>query len=238
MSGEAAALTGALNTAFAPAITTAYGEENWERVRSMAYQACKFGTLLTLLFAIPMGLEMSELLRIWLKDVPQWTEGICLVMLAVVVVEKFSLGHGIGVNASGRVARFQVYRGIACLTAIPFAIGATLVFRHVYAVAFALLATTCLACCSDVWIARSRIGLSVRYWLFKIIIPLVVVCGLVCAVGIVPHWVMPPSFLRIVVTTATTLVCLLPLSWFFVLNVDERLFILQKFSAMINRFRK
>ena len=68
-------------------------------------------------------------------------------------------------NASGRVARFQVYRGIACLTAIPFAIGAALVFRHVYAVAVALLATTCLACCSDVWLARTRIGLSVRYWL-------------------------------------------------------------------------
>ena len=238
MSGEAAALTGAMNTAFAPAITTACGEGDWDRVRKMAYQACKFGTLLTLLFAIPMGLELSEILRIWLKDVPQWTEGICLVMLAVVVVEKFSLGHGIGVNASGRVARFQVYRGIACLTAIPFAIGAVLVFRHVYAVAVALLATTCLACCSDVWLARTRIGLSVRYWLLRIIMPLGVVCGIVCAVGIVPRCFMPPSFLRIVVTTMTTLACLVPLSWFFVLSVDERLFVAQKLSATVSRFRK
>ena len=238
VSGEAAALTGALNAAFAPAITTTCGAGNWVRVRSMAYQACKFGTLLTLLFAIPMGLEMSEILRIWLKDVPQWTEGICLVMLAVVVVEKFSLGHGIGVNASGRVARFQVYRGLACLTAIPFAIWAAFVFRHVYAVAFSLLATTCLACCSDVWLARSLIGLSVRYWLFKIIIPLGMVCGIVCTVGSVPRYFMPPSFLRIVVTTIVTLVGLFPLSWFLVLNVNERLFVKQKFSAIINRFRR
>lgn len=238
VSGEAAALTGALNTAFAPAITTACGEGNWNRVRLMAYQACKFGTLLTLLFAIPMGLEMSEILRIWLKDVPQWTEGICLVMVAVVVVEKFSLGHGIGVNASGRVARFQVYRGLACLTAIPFAIGSAFVFRHVYAVALSLLATTCLACCSDVWLARSRIGLSVRYWFFSIIIPLGVVCGIVCAVGFVPRYFMPPSFLRIIVTTIVTLAGLLPLSWFLVLNLDERLFVTRKISSMINRFRK
>ena len=221
VSGEAAALTGALNTAFAPAITTACGEENWNRVRLMAYQACKFGTLLTLLFASPMGLEMSEILRIWLKDVPQWTEGICL-----------------GVNASGRVARFQVYRGLACLTAIPFAIGSAFVFRHVYAVAFSLLVTTCLACCSDVWLARSRIGLSVRYWLFKIIIPLGMVCVIVCAIGSVPRYFMPPSFLRIIVTTIVTLAGLLPLSWFLVLNLDERLFVTRKFSSMINRFRK
>ena len=238
VSGEAAALTGALNAAFAPAITTACGEGNWRRVRAMSYQSCKFGTLLTLLFAIPMSLEMGEILRIWLKDVPNYTHGICLVMLAVVVVEKFSMGHYIGVNASGRVARFQVCRGLACITAIPFAIGSALVFRHVYAVAFSLLATTCLACCSDVWLARSRIGLSVRYWLFNIIIPLGVVCGIVCAVGSVPRCFMPPSFLRIVVTTIVTLAGLIPLSWFLVLNVDERFFVAQKFSAMINRFKK
>ncbi len=203
----------------------------------MAYQASKFGTLLTLLFAIPMGLEMPEILRIWLKDVPQWTEGICLVMLAVVVVEKFSIGHGIGVNASGRIARFQVYRGLACLTAIPFAIISALVFHHVYAVAFSLLATTCIACCSDVWLARSRIGLSVRYWLFKIVIPLSVVCVCVCAVGVIPRFIMSPSFMRIVATTIVTLAGLIPLSWLLVLNADERMFVIQRFFAFAGRFK-
>ena len=238
VSGEAAALTGALNAAFAPAITSACGEGNWKLVRKMAYQTSKFGTLLTLLFAVPIGLEMHEILRLWLKDVPQWTEGICLVMLAVVVVEKFSLGHGIGLNASGRVAHYQVYRGLACITAIPFAIGASIVFRHVYAVAFALLATTCFACCSDVWIARTRIGLSVRYWLNNIIIPLCVVCVIVCIVGFIPRCFMPPSFLRVVATTVATLVGLIPLSWFFVLNADERCYVSRKLTTLSDRVSK
>ena len=235
---EASALTGALQGAFAPAITTACGEGDWPRMRAMSYQACKLGTLLTLLFAIPMGLEIKELLNLWLKDVPQWAEGVCLLMLAVVVVEKFSLGHIIGVNASGRIARFQVYRGLACFTAVPFSIVAVLIWRHVYAVTAALLLTTCIACCSDVWIARSRIGLSVRYWLIKIITPLAVICGIVCAVGSVPRCFMQPSFLRIVVTTIVTLAGMIPLSWFLVLNVDERLIVGEKFSVMINSFRK
>ena len=238
VSAEAAALTGALNTAFAPAITTACGEGNWERMRRMAYQACKFGTLLTMLFAIPLGLEMSEVLRLWLKDVPQWTEGICLIMLAVVVIDKFSLGHGIGVNASGRVACFQVYRGLACMTAIPFSIVAVLVFRHVYAVAVALLVTTCIACFSDVWVARTRIGLSARYWLFKIVVPLGVVSLVTCAIGFIPHYFLAPSFLRIVVTTLVVFLCLVPLSWLFVLNVYEREFVSNRFTALISRIAR
>ena len=234
VSCEAAALTGALHTAFAPAITTAYGEGDWVRVRAMAYQACKFGTLLTLLFAIPMGLEMDELLQIWLKDVPQWANGICLVMLAVVVVEKLSLGHIIGVNASGKVARFQVCRGIVCLAAIPLAIGTAITFRHVYAVAFSLLVTTCFACCSDVWIARGRIGLSVRYWLFEIVFPLMVVCTVACLVGLTPRCFMRPSFYRIVVTSMATLMSLGVISWHFVIKDEERLFLRKKFSTVLN----
>ena len=238
VSGEAAALTGALNAAFSPAITTACGEGDWNRVRAMSYKASKFGTLLTLMFAIPMGLEMGEILQIWLKDVPQWTEGICLVMLAVVVVEKFSLGHGIGVNASGRVARFQVYRGLACITAIPFSIVSAFVFRHVYAVAIALLVTTCIACCSDVWLARTRIGLSVRYWLFRILLPLGVASMAVCAIGFIPRCFMAASFLRVVVTTMTTLAALIPLSWFLVLDTGERAFIVQRLFAFVSRFKR
>lgn len=235
--GEAAALTGAMQGAFAPAITTACGEGDWGRVRAMAYQACKFGTLLTLMFAIPMGLEIDELLHLWLKEVPLHAEGICLVMLAVIVVEKFSLGHTIGVNASGRIAKYQVFRGLSCLTAVPFSIVAALVFRHVYAVVLALLLTTCIACCSDVCLARHRIGLSVRYWLFHIIVPLLAVMTFSIAVGLLPRLLLPTSFLRMVVTTIFSLVSLLPFSWFFVLNELERAFVRTRIQTGLRRLK-
>lgn len=232
---EASALTGALQGAFAPAITTACGEGDWPRMRAMSYQACKLGTLLTLLFAIPMGLEIKELLNLWLKDVPQWAEGICLLMLAVVVVEKFSLGHIIGVNASGRIARFQVYRGLACFTAVPFSIVAVLIWRHVYAVTAALLLTTCIACCSDVWLARTRIGLSARYWFLKIILPIAIVTVVVCGFGLLPRLFMSPSFARIIATTLFSLIALMSLAWYFVLNAQERHFIKSRAVTLYQR---
>ena len=235
VSGEAAALTGALNTAFSPAITTACGEGDWHKVRTMSYQACKYGTLLTLVFAIPMGLEMQEILRLWLKEVPQWADGICLAMLAVVVVEKLTLGHMIGMNASGRIALFQVCRGTACLTAIPFAIFAALVFHHVYAVAAALLFTTCVASCLDVWLARTRIGLSARHWMVKIILPLLLVTMMSSAIGFSTRFFMPQSFWRIIVTTAFVLASFIPISWLLVLEMDERDYLIKKFNILINR---
>lgn len=236
--GEAAALTGAMQGAFAPAITTACGEGDWPRVRAMAYQTCKFGTLLTLMFAIPMGLEIHELLHVWLKDVPLHAEGICLIMLAVIVVEKFSLGHTIVVNASGRVAKYQIFRGLSCLTAVPFSIGAVVLYRHVYSVAFALLATTCIACCSDVWLARTRIQLSARYWLTRIIVPLFGVSILTLVVGCLPRFFMIESLARMMVTTLLTIATLLPLAWFLVLDAAEREFVRVKVGNRILKFTR
>ena len=236
--GEAAALTGAMQGAFAPAITTSCGEGDWERVQMMSYQACKFGTLLTLMFAIPMGLEISELLRVWLKEVPPYAEGVCLIMLAVIVVEKLSLGHIIGVNASGRIAKFQVCRGVACMTAMPFSICAVLLFRHVFSVGFALLATTCIVCCSDVWLARQLIGLGARYWLSKIVGPLFLVTGFACAVGYTPRYIMDASIMRMVVTTMVSLAVLLPLSWWIVLNGNEKAFLKAKLHTLALKFSR
>ncbi len=237
VSTEAAALTGALNGAFAPAITTACGEGNWDRLRKMAYQASKFGTLLTLIFAIPIALEIDSILNIWLKEVPEWSNGICLIMLAVVVVEKFSLGHIIGVNAFGRVAMFQVCRGLACMMAIPFSIVFALIFNHVYSVAIALLIITFFACLSDVLVARIKIGLNIRYWLFKIIIPLCIVSMLTYVVGMLPRYLIKPSFGRVVITTIVVLFGFIPLSWFFVLNSEERMYVYQKLKNVIRRIK-
>ena len=60
VSGEAASLTGALQGAFAPAITTACGSGDMQTMREMAFRVCKVGTLLTMMFALPMIVEIQE----------------------------------------------------------------------------------------------------------------------------------------------------------------------------------
>lgn len=238
VSAEAAALTGAFNAAFAPAITTAYGEGNWIKVKEMTFRACKFGTLLTLLFAIPLAVEIDEILTLWLKDVPVWANGICALMLIIAVVEKFTIGHVMSVNASGRVALFQVFHGLAYFFAIPFSLFAIIVVRHVYAVCSVILLTTCLACVSDVWFARKRLGLSVRYWFFHIVVPITVVGVIVCWIGTCPRYFMGQSFLRVIVTSFVSVVALLPLAWFVVLNAAERSYIYKSALGAMQRFKE
>jgi len=233
--GEAVALTAALNNAFSPALTTAYGAGDIATAKAFAFLACKFGTLLTLVFAIPMGLEIEEILRMWLRTPPIGAEGLCLCWLAVVVVEKFTLGHILFMNASGDVARFYLFRSLACLTAIPFSVLSLLIWKNVYLVGLALLLTTILVCGSDVIVAWMKAGISLRQWLMGIIVPLLIVSVVSGFVGLAPRIMIEASIGRVVLTVFVTVSTLLMISWFVLFDVSEKAFVR---SRALNMLRK
>ena len=231
--GEAAALTGALNGAFGPAVTTAYGEGNLQRMTKLAYTASKFGTFLTMIFAVPLGLEISEVLKIWLKHPPKYAESLCLCWLVVVVLEKLSLGQGQAIRAVGKVALFQLFRGTACLTAIPLSVVSILICRQPYMVCVALIITTSLACLSDVFVARLYTGLSARYWLRSIVLPLccIVVVGILS--GICLQAIMTQSLVRLAVVTfcSTSLMCIS--AWNILFDAEDRIYLTFKVKGYI-----
>ena len=231
--GEAATLTGALNNAFMPAVATAYGEGKMPAMRTLAYRACKFGTLLTLLFAIPLSLEIKEVLLLWLKTPPCFAEGLCLSWLAVVVLEKLSLGHIQAVNASGQIAAFQFFRSLACFLAIPSSILLCFVFKSVYMVGVSLVCSTALSVLTDVLIARKVVGMSAKYWLWHIAVPLGGVTALSALAGRTSFLFMGTSFVRIILTTALSEATLLLLTWFILLDGCEREFVCMKLRKFI-----
>ena len=235
--GEASALTGALNAAFCPAITSAYGEGDKAKMTALAYRASKFGTLLTLMFAIPMGVEIRELLVLWLKNPPPFAEGFCLCWLIVVVIDKLTIGQCHAINATGRVAKFQFCMGICCLSAIPLSIMFSLFSGNVYAGGIALVITSVIVCISNVVLARIA-SLEVMVWIWKILIPLMLVALICSAVGMLPTAFMSPTFTRLVVTTVCCLTSLAPLSWFIVLDAQEREFIFSRVAKLFVSFKR
>lgn len=223
VSSEAASLTGALQGAFQPAITTSYGADELETMRDMSFRVCKIGTVLTLMFAIPMALEIDEVLRIWLKTPPPYASQMCLCTLAFIVIEKFSCGHVTAVNATGRIAKFQTVRGVLRTLVIPFAVIAAYLEWGAIAATAALPISVVFVDMGDVYMARNRVGMGVRYWVRKVFVPLCVFTMVVTALGLLPRCFLVPSFCRVVITTLFTLCVMIPCSWFVVFTDAERI---------------
>ena len=228
LSGRCDSLSGSMVGAFSPAIFNSWGARDYDRARTLAYQVCKIGTLLTLVFSLPLAFEVQAVLELWLVNPPPYAAGICLLVMLMTIIDKLAVGHMLCVNANGKVARYQAFLGTSLICTLPFAWILVLFGGGVYSVGFAMVATMCVCAGGRVWFARTLVGMSARHWLRRVFCPLAMVSVIAGLCGAVPRFLLAESFTRICLTTVVIELMLVPSSWFLILSQEERMFVEQR----------
>ena len=203
--------------AFQPAIATAFGAGDFSRLKLLSNRACKFGMLGTLVFMLPLSVEFPEVMRIWLETPPAFTTELCWCMMAVAFINMMAIGHDLAVNASGRIAFYQVLIGGTMILALPLA----WLFSHLglgpvwigYANIIMMSITLVRAL-----FARAILGISILHWALHIVIPVLSVSCTCAFLGYCTRFVLPDSFLRVILTGVIIDVSLMFLTWFFILD--------------------
>lgn len=235
VSAETAVLTAALNGAFSPAITTACGAGDLNKMRQLAFSSCKFGVCLTSLFALPLLLEVEEVLRLWLKNPPEYAIELCISLLICAIIDKSITGHVLAVNAIGKLAKFQMIHGISLMLALPVVGVSFWVLPDIWSIGAALIGTICFTVFVSLLAAKEVTNMSIKTWLTSVMMPNLILCIVSLAVGILPRFFMEQSFIRVVVTTFFTLIAFLPTAWFFVLSKSEREYFVIQLKTKFNR---
>ena len=235
LSVQSETLANALDTALGPAITNACGAGDYAKMRSLCFHACKFGTVLMLVFALPLSMEVEEVMRLWLVTPPDFAASLCVCMLVCLVLEKACAGHWMALFAMGRIGWYQLSVGVAGLLCLPIA---WLMMRcgfDLMAVGYGLIVTKLIVTVARLLFGRAFGGLSVRHWLVDICLPLLAVSALTLGAGWLSAACAKPGFLRVVQTTAVMELVFLPLCWRFVLSGSERESVVARIRAKLNR---
>ncbi len=238
LDGHCSSLSLSIFFAYSPAVSSACGAGDLIRMRTLAFSACKMCAITIMIFAIPLMLEVDEVLRLWLVRPPKYAAFFCVCGLVTILFERMSVGHTMAIEATGNVFKFKLFRGIAYLSVLPISFilikGCNL---GVYSVGYAFIVMTLLATAVEVYYARKRCCMSVRYWAERILFPIVLLCALLYGVGLLPRLWLAPSFVRICVTTILVNGMMIFLSWHLVLNEDEKKFISNRIKRMKNAKR-
>lgn len=237
LSGHCNTLSGCMIGAFSPAVFNAWGAGLYDRARTLAYQTCKLGALFILLFAIPLCLEVDEVLLLWLKNPPRYAAEFCIAVLCMAVIDKMAVGHMIAVNANGKIAMYQAFLGTSLVLTLPIAWLLVHLGCGPLSVGFAMISTMIFCASGRVLFARKLVGTSAWYWLKRICIPLAVLTVVTLAIGYVPRLFMQASFMRVCVTTILVELVMLPLSWFIVMDASEREFVMSRIGPMLANLR-
>lgn len=232
VAAHAGTLSASMVGAFQPAIANAYGAGEMDRMRALAYRACKIGTLLLLLFMVPLAVELPEVLRLWLKQPPAYATGLCWCIIGMLIIDKVAIGHMLAISACGKISVYQMVLGCTLLFTLPLAWLGVILDMGVYVIGWAMLITMMIGTCERVWFARSLVMMSARFWLFKILLPLCVIGGVSAVVAYLPQLWIPPSFARVLISSICCELVLLPLAWFIMLDSEERGFVKSKIKRI------
>ena len=229
VSAQSQTLSSAMQGAFAPAITTACGAGRMDEMRALAYRTCKFGMILALIFVLPLALELRAVLVFWLVNPPPCAAELCLCILMMMMIDKSASGHMLAVAAKGKIAAYQTFLGGSLILTLPLAWVFVACKLGFVSIGYAMVITMMICSGGRVWFARKRVGMSARYWLFKIMLPICCVVLLVATVGFSTRFLLDAGLLRIMVTTAFCEAVFLPLAWFLLLDPSERQYVTSKF---------
>ena len=208
-----------------PAITTSIGEKKFDEARELAYQTSKFSTLMMLIFAIPLIIEIDYILKLWLINPPQFAVEFCQAILIATVLLKLGWGHHIAICAMGRIAVVQMVLGITASLSLAFLLFLIWLGFGAVSIGYSLILTFFIMTIERILFAKKLVKMSIRYWLVKIFLPVaftsVLTFVLIKAVILILH----PSVWRVLATTILSVCTFSILSWFVVLTHDERCFI-------------
>lgn len=177
-------------TALTPQITKSYAAGDLSYMNSIVLKGAKFSYLLMYMVALPVALETDMILRVWLKDYPDYTVPFVRLTLAIslcmVLVNPFLTA----LRATGNIKKYQIIVGIVGLLQFPFIyiafrLGLSPTYSYVISLAFYLFFVF-----FKPWLVRKSIHLSLREYLsvtiapsffvtfFSILIPIAIILGM------------------------------------------------------------
>lgn len=104
-----------------PQITKTYSVNEYKEMHSLILKSSKFSYYMMLLLALPVFVEAEEILRLWLKLVPDHTVNFVRLILLCSVIDIFRNPMNTAIHATGDIKTYQMWEATTLLSIVPLA---------------------------------------------------------------------------------------------------------------------
>jgi O-antigen/teichoic acid export membrane protein len=110
-----------LNQAAVPQIMKSFSAGDPQRSLNLANRISKYSFFIMLMVATPILLSIDNILVLWLKNVPEFTEQFVILMIINGLVGVLGSGFDAVIQSTGNIKKFQIYYSIISLLTLPIA---------------------------------------------------------------------------------------------------------------------
>ena len=229
-------ISSTLQQAINPQLMKSEGMNDRNRLIRISYLSCKFSVLAICFPAIPLIIEMTYVLTLWLKDVPLYTIAFSQLVLTLTIVAQFSSGIQSSIQSVGRIRPYYITVSAILLLNIPISyIFLKEGFPPFYVIVCFIILEV-LSLFTRLLFARKYVGISIQEYLKRVMYPISItlLCAGLPALSL--HVLLQQSFIRLVLVCITYAVVYIIVAWLVVLEKNEK----EYFSNIIpflKRFR-
>ena len=210
------------STAVRPQIIKNYASGEKEKMLQLMFRSCKATFLLMFVFALPLILEMPYVLKLWLKNVPEYAVLFTILALIDALIDTISYPLMAAAHATGKIKLYQSVVGGVLLLNAPVAFVVLKLGAPPYSVFIVSISITFIAFIVRLFILKLLIDFSFWQFIGKVFLP-VVFCALISFV--IPYFVrnmLNTSFIRLCVTVIVSVICVALSGYFVALSKNEK----------------
>ncbi len=215
-------ITNAMN----PQIMKAEGQQERDKMLSLACKESKFIVIIMALVFIPLIFEMDNVLKLWLKDVPAYTCFFCRCIFIAFLIDQMTQGQHSAVQAIGNIGTYTllVYTpklaSIIVFGIILYYHGSLDIVMYIYIAIEGIVAYSRL-----VYLQKS-IGYNIREYIDKVLLKLLPLFIILIVLSVIQEYIWD-STLRFLITIPI-IVCFGGIvAWYITLTSNERKFLIQ-----------
>lgn len=162
-----------------PQLTKSYAAGELKRMHELIIASSKYSFFLMLFICLPLAIEAETVLTWWLGEFPEHSVSFLRLILGASILSCFSNPILTAVHATGRIKWFQIYEGTSLLMIVPVAYIALKFFNIPPENVFVIhIIIEIITQGIRLKMVLPMIGMKVREYLFKVIIPVLKVASL------------------------------------------------------------
>lgn len=233
LSSQSSSISTSMMMAVTPEITSREGAGSHEAMQTLSLKASKYSVWLIALIAVPLYLQINNLLVLWLKNPPEFTDVLCRYILISILVEKMAIGNESALNACGKIKHFQIALGTCMIIGILISYILLAIFKIPEMIGLSMVLCQAFGTLIRIYYGKTIAGIKIFDWLKHALLPNLITIAIVyvAAALIIPF--LPIGYWsQLIFTSCITTVCFILLGWFFILDSSIKQIVKRKIGII------
>ncbi len=221
-----------------PPITKLYAQGDIGGMWNLIFRSAKITFYLLMILSIPAIIEIETVLSLWLRDVPEYTSNIVVLMLMMTLIETLVNQLISAFQAANRIKRYQQYSSTIILLCVPLSFVVLKFWKMNPMIPYVIsIALSFFYVLSIVVVAKMELNMSMKKFLHSVLIRNVIVFVIVFVLVRVLSDLLDASFGRVVVTFLLTLLSSAIMIWIVGLDGVEKAYVSNQISKVITNIK-